>query len=117
MWHEFEIDWTGLQIYIKENVILLKNEYLITSSTDEHKICRIHRIHQDVCTKEVSWPFINLYLLYKQFCLLTTNHTHIDTASHTYTKVNFELKMYVKNIFTVEIQCKIVQNFQCIYVI
>ena len=39
-------------------MILLNCEYLSTPNTNEHEICRIHRVHQDIFVKEVSLPII-----------------------------------------------------------
>ena len=59
MWYEFEMNKTFLSICITKNVILLKPKYLNRQSIHQNKIYCMHRIHEDVSTKKISWPSIN----------------------------------------------------------
>ena len=36
----------------------MDHKYLNLSSTNEREICRIHRMHLDICINEVSLPII-----------------------------------------------------------
>ena len=59
--HHIVSVWDKLSFSInlyKINVILLDHEYLNLSSTNQHEICCMYRMHLDVCTAEVSLPII-----------------------------------------------------------
>ena len=90
--YQFETNWAFLPTFIKKNGILINHEYLNTASTNEHEICRMHRMHRDVCTKKVSLLIIISWWLNKRSCLLTTNHTHFNTALQACKQNNFRTK-------------------------